>query len=150
MLDIQAQPPTQGIIYDRIFVDGSLHQTHPRTITLRVVPITREQQPGSFKAIYIMSGNRNLRFSGSTENVRLCLTFYQTPPDSILCVAGAGKSILWSVVLLRFPSKMVDVVYHLPVLQSLKTSKLCAMLVKPRWLISISTSGTPANNTGMT
>ena len=76
--------------------------------------------------------------------------FLLTPPDGILCVAGAGKSILWFVALLLFPSNMADVVYHLPVLQSLKISKSCAMPVKPRWLISISTSGILANKTGVT
>ena len=66
-----AQPSSQGINYDKIFVDGSPHQIPPRIITLPVVVITREPQHGSFKAAYIMNGNLHLRFSGSRENVRL-------------------------------------------------------------------------------
>ena len=50
---------------------------------------------------------------------------YLTPPHGILCLAGAGKSILWFVApLLRlFVLRMTDVVYYLPVLQSSKISK---------------------------
>jgi hypothetical protein len=49
--------------------------------------------------------------------------FLPHTPDSILYLAGAGKSILWFVAALLFMSKMTDVVYHLPVPQSSKTSK---------------------------
>ena len=66
-----AQLSSQGINYDSIFVDGSPHQIRPRIITLPVVLITRGPQLGSFKAAYIMNGDRHLRFSGSMENVRL-------------------------------------------------------------------------------
>jgi hypothetical protein len=65
------QTSSQGINYEKIFVDGSPHQIHPRTITLPVVLITREPQLGSFKAACIMNGNPHLRFSGSMENVSL-------------------------------------------------------------------------------
>ena len=150
MRDIQAQSSSQGVNYDTIFVDGSLHQIRRRIITLHVVLITREPQPGFFKAAYIMNGNLHLRFSGSMENVRTCPTPYLTPPDGILCVAGSGKSILWFVVPFLFLLKMTDFVYRLPVLLSSKISKSCAMPIKLRWLISISTFGTSANNTGVT
>ena len=49
--------------------------------------------------------------------------FCLTPPHGILCLAGAGKSILWFVVPLLFNSEMTDVVYYLPVLRSSKISK---------------------------
>ena len=77
-----AQTSPQGINYDKIFVDGSLRQIHPRTITLPVVLITREPQLGSFKAAYIMNGNRHLRFSGSMGNVSLYFTLYLTSSDT--------------------------------------------------------------------
>ena len=92
-----AQKSSQGIKYDKIFVDGSPHQIHPRTITLPVALITREPQLGFFKAAYIRNGNRHLRFSGSMENVSLYFTPYLTSSDGISCIAGAGKSILWFV-----------------------------------------------------
>ena len=125
---MRTQASSQGINlnYGGTFVNGSPHQIHLRTIPSLVVLITREPQPGSFKEAYIMNGNQHLRFSGSMENVRLCHNFfYLTPPHGILCLAGAGKSILWFVApLLRLVVlQMTDVVYYLPVLQSSKISK---------------------------
>ena len=143
-----AQPLSQGINYELIFADGSPHQIHPRTITLPVVLITREPQLGSFKAVYITNGNPLLRFSGSMENVSLCFALYLTPPNGILCIAGAGKTILWFVNPLLYLPKKADVVYHFPALQSSKISKSSAMPVKPRWRIFTLTFGTSANNTG--
>jgi hypothetical protein len=49
--------------------------------------------------------------------------FLPRTPDSILYLAGAGKSILWFVAPLLFPSKMTDVVYYSSVPQSSKISK---------------------------
>ena len=110
---MQAQPSTQAINYDRIFVDGYPHQIHPRTITLRAMFITREPQLGSLKEAYIVNGNQHLRFSGSMENVRLRRpTSYPALPDGIFYVAGSGKSILWFVDPLLYLSKLTDVVYH--------------------------------------
>ena len=57
------------------------------------------------------------------ENVRPCPTSHPTLPDGIFYVAGSGKSILWFVDILLFLSKMTDVVYYLPVLQSSKIFK---------------------------
>ena len=111
MLDVQAQALLQKIKYDKIFVNGSPHQIPPRTITLRVMLITRGPQPGSFKAAYIMNGNRHLRFFGSMESVRPCSTPYSSLRDGDLCVAGSGKSVLWFVVSLLFLSKIADVIY---------------------------------------
>jgi hypothetical protein len=72
MSDLQTQTLLQGITYDRIFVDGSRHQIHPRTITLHVMLITRELQIGSFKGAFITNGNQQVlsRLFGSMENVR--------------------------------------------------------------------------------
>ena len=56
------------------------------------------------------------------KRARLSQFLYHTP-DSILYLAGAGKSILWFVVALLLLSKMTDVVYHLPVPQLSKISK---------------------------
>ena len=145
-----AQPSSQGINYDGISVNGSHHQIRPQIITLPVALITREPQLGSFKAVYIMNGNRHLRFSGSMGSVSLYSTLYLTSPDGISCVAGAGKSILWSVNPLLFLSKLTDVVYNFPVLQSSEISKSSATPVKPQWLIFISTFGISVNGTGVT
>jgi hypothetical protein len=46
MLDMQAQSSSQGVNYDRIFVDGSRHQIHLRITTSHATPITGERRPG--------------------------------------------------------------------------------------------------------
>jgi hypothetical protein len=82
---MQAQASFQGINYDRIFVDGSRHQTHLRTITLRVMLITKEPRHGSSEAVFTRIGNQQLlsHYSGFMENVRLSHTCL-TSPDKIL------------------------------------------------------------------
>ena len=78
----------QEIKYNRIFIDGSRHQIRLRTITLRVIFITREPQHGSSEAVFTRVGKQQPlnRLSGFMENVRplsySCLT--RTPLDSIL------------------------------------------------------------------
>ena len=67
--DYGALSVLQGDNYGRAFTNGSPRQTHRRTTTLHVVLITRKQRPGFFKTASFKSGNRQLRFSGSTENV---------------------------------------------------------------------------------
>ena len=49
--------------------NGSPHRIRRRTITLRVVLITRKQQPGFLKGASFRSGNPQVHFFGSTENV---------------------------------------------------------------------------------
>jgi hypothetical protein len=74
MPDIQAQPFSQEINYDRIFVDGSRHKIH-RPITIsRVTPITKERRPGFSKEGHIRNGSQQVpsRYSGFMGNVRPC------------------------------------------------------------------------------
>jgi hypothetical protein len=59
----------QGTNYGRAFTNGSRHLTPRQTTTSHVVPSTRKQQLGFFKAASFRSGSQRLRFSGSTENV---------------------------------------------------------------------------------
>jgi hypothetical protein len=104
MLDMQAQLSSQGVGYDRIFVDGSRHQIHlPITIS-RVTPITREQRPGFSKERHTRNGSQQApsRYSGFVENVCLIPFRCPTPPNNDSFVAGSGKSILWSVEHLLF------------------------------------------------
>jgi hypothetical protein len=49
--------------------NGSPHRIRRRTITLRVVLIARKQQPGFLKGASFRSGNPQVHFFGSTENV---------------------------------------------------------------------------------
>jgi hypothetical protein len=51
-------PSFQGTNYGRTFIDGSLHRTPRRTITLHVVLITKRQQPGFSKAASFRTGSR--------------------------------------------------------------------------------------------
>ena len=73
---MQAQALSQGANCDRIFVDGSRHQIRLRTITLRVMLITKEQRHGSSEAVFTRIGNQQVpnRSSGSMESVRLSPT----------------------------------------------------------------------------
>ncbi len=67
---VEPYASSQGTNCVRAFINGSLHQTRPRIITLHVVLITREQQHGSFKEAYSRNGWQRVHFFGSTENVR--------------------------------------------------------------------------------
>jgi hypothetical protein len=74
MPDLQAQSSSQGIKYDRIFVDGSRHQIHLSITILHAVPITKEQRPGFSRGGRMRSGSREVpsRYSGFMGNVRPC------------------------------------------------------------------------------
>ena len=83
-LDVEAQATSQEINYDRTFGDGFPHRIRLQTITLHVVLITKEQQPGSFKVAYSVNGNLLVRFSGFMVNVRMSNTYPRlAPPDMI-------------------------------------------------------------------
>ena len=73
MLDMQAHS-SQGINYDRIFVDGSRHQIHLQITISHATPITRERRPGFSKEGCIRNGSHQVpsRYSGSMENVCTC------------------------------------------------------------------------------
>ena len=57
----------------RTFTNGFPHRIHQLTITLRVIPITRRQQPGSFKEAFSGDGNQQVRSFGFTGKVRYLL-----------------------------------------------------------------------------
>jgi hypothetical protein len=82
MLDVHAQSSSQGINYDRIFVDGSRHKIHLRITISRATPITRERRPGFLKERPIRNGGQHWQvpspYSGFMENVRPVL-----PPAAI-------------------------------------------------------------------
>src|SRR5713101_7634589 len=82
MLDMQAQPSSQGINYDKIFVDGSRHRIHLRITISRATPITRERRPGFLKEGHIMNGSQQIpsRYSGFMGSVRPCPIL---PPKTI-------------------------------------------------------------------
>ena len=81
MLDIPAQSSSQGISYDRIFVDGSRHKIHLRITISHAAPITRELRPGFSKEGRIRNGSQQdpSRYSGFMANVCPCLIL---PPDA--------------------------------------------------------------------
>ncbi len=74
MLDMQAQPSSQGINYDRSFVVGSRHQIHLRITISRATPITRELRPGFSKEGRTRNGSQQIpsHYSGFMGNVRPC------------------------------------------------------------------------------
>ena len=77
--------------------NGSLRQTHQRTITSPVVLITRKQQTGFSTEEYTKNGSQRVHFSGSMENVRSVLFPSRYALMTSYNVAGSGKSVLWSV-----------------------------------------------------
>ena len=74
-----------------------LHRTHQRTITSHVVLITRKEQTGFPKAEYTRNGSQQVRFSGSTVNVRPLPLPSRYALMASCNVAGSGKSVLWLV-----------------------------------------------------
>lgn len=65
---IEVKPSSQGIRYNRTFVNGSRLRTHQRIITLGARPTIMEQPRGSLKAAYSRIGSLHLLFYGSMEN----------------------------------------------------------------------------------
>ena len=126
----------------RTSTNGSPHRIHQLTITLRVIPITRRRQPGSFEAAFSGNGNQQLRCFGFMENVSTLplLTLYRLMRS--LNVAGSGKSILWLVDVYLYPSYVTK---FLSVLRSSKILKPCARPETHRWRIFILTFGTPTS-----
>jgi hypothetical protein len=102
-------PSFQGTNYGRTFIDGSLHRTPRRTITLDVVLITKRQQPGFSKAVSFRTGSQQDHYFGSTENVCPILFPTRLPLIASYIVAGSGKSVIWFVDSLLSPSEMTDI-----------------------------------------
>ena len=65
----ESYKPFQKNNCGRKSINGFPHRIRRQTITLRVVLITRNQQPGFFKEASFRSGNPQVHFFGSTENV---------------------------------------------------------------------------------
>ena len=84
VLTQETHPHLQGVNCARAFASGSPHQTHPPIITLPVVPISKERQRGSSKAVPTKIGSPQVRFFGFTVNVCSPTAIHITPPDSPL------------------------------------------------------------------
>jgi hypothetical protein len=84
-------PYLQGVNCVRTFADGFPHQTHPPTTTLRVVPISKERQRGSFKAVPSKNGSHQVRFFGSMVNVCSSIAIHIMPPDGPLSASWLRK-----------------------------------------------------------
>ena len=65
---MEVKSSSQGIRYNRTFVNGSRLRTHRRIITLGARPIIMEQPRGSLKAACSRIGSLRLLFYGSMEN----------------------------------------------------------------------------------
>ena len=129
MPDLQAQTLSQGITYDRIFVDGSRHRIHPQIITLHVMCITMELQIGSFKGTYITNGSQQVpsRFFGSMENVRPFPAAYPTPPENIFSVQPAQARPFFGMWTFYFLSKITDMICRLSFASSTITQDIKAI-----------------------
>src|SRR6266403_6169682 len=97
VLTMEPYASFQGSNREKAFTAGSHHLTPRRTITLHVVLITRKRQDGCLKVASFRSGNQQVPFFGSTENV--CPVLFSTWFLLILpcVVAGSGKSVIWFV-----------------------------------------------------
>ena len=78
LLVLSPQTASQGTNSEIAFHDGYRPQIHPPIITTHARPITMGQLNGSFKEVYLISGNPLAPFCGSTENVR-----YSRPSPSV-------------------------------------------------------------------
>jgi hypothetical protein len=83
-LNAGASSILQGINCVRAFASGFPHQTHPQTITWPVLPISKERQRGSLKAVPTKIGSPLVRFLGSTVNVCSSTAIRIIPPDGPL------------------------------------------------------------------
>ena len=86
----EPHPYLQGVNCVRTNASGFPHRTHPPTITLPVVPISKERQRGSFKVVPSKTGSAQVRFFGSTVNVSSSTAIYIISPDGPL-----SASWLW-------------------------------------------------------
>jgi hypothetical protein len=69
----------------RAVASGFPHRTHLPTITLPLLPISKERQRGSWKAVPSKNGSPQVRFSGSTVNVCFSsIAIHIIPPDGPL------------------------------------------------------------------
>ena len=94
----------------KIFETGCLLPTHGKIITLPGDLVIVGPGSGSLKAVYSQNGKDlgRVPYSGYTGNVSrlpttLTLSQADGSPISIF-VAGAGKSVIWYVIPLVFPS----------------------------------------------
>jgi hypothetical protein len=86
-LSVLTQEPhlyLQGVNCVRTFASGFPHQIHPPTITLPVLPISKERQRGSFRVVPSKNGSPQVRFFGSTVNVCSSTAIHIIPPDGPL------------------------------------------------------------------
>ena len=89
---------SQGANCYKTFLDGSLHRIRLPITTLHAIPITREQQSGSLKEVYLENGNRLVLCCGFMGRVRLYCHSKYILAKKTFHLAGSGKSILWFVV----------------------------------------------------
>ena len=61
---------SQGINYEKLLEDGSLHLIHPQITTSRAIVNTREQRSGSLKTTNSRNGRKMDLFCGYMGNVR--------------------------------------------------------------------------------
>jgi hypothetical protein len=129
-----------------VFYNGSHLQIHPSTIILRARPITAVQLNGSFKEVFLTSGNPMVPSCGYMASVRPLSVYHTTSSD--LLIISRFYSGLWQecslvrLVLFGLPYE-IHAIASAP--RSYKISWLCAKLGGPRWPTSISTSGTLTN-----
>jgi hypothetical protein len=83
--------------YERNCKSGSLLRIPPQIIISHARPTTREQRPGSSKAVFSNSGSPLLS-CGSMANVRSFSSPLLHTPLTPIFVAGSGKSVLWFVI----------------------------------------------------
>ena len=92
-LHSEPSPPSQGTSSEIVFYDGFRLQIRQSIIILRRKLITTVQPSGSFKEVYIRTGNPLAPFCGCTESVRssqLLLRYAITHHHPSFC-SGIGE-----------------------------------------------------------
>jgi hypothetical protein len=74
----------QGSNCEKAFTNGSPHRIPQQIITSHVIPITRKQRRGFFKAASFRNGSQQDHFFGFTENVGPVLFLTLAPSNTIL------------------------------------------------------------------
>ena len=124
----------------RTSINGFLHRIRQLTITSRAIPITRKQQPGSFKGAFSANGNPQAHFFGSTGSVSPVPLLTRYPLIIFLNCSWLRQE--YSLVSGCFAQFIIRDQCLLSVPRSSKILKPCAKSERHLWLIFISTFAT--------
>jgi len=102
VLTVEHRTFSQETNYGTTFTNGFPLRTPPRTITLRVVLIRREQQIGSFKGAFSKDGKKRIRSFGFMENLARARASSVPRLSKILKSCARPGKHRWVIFILTF------------------------------------------------